>query len=145
MLCHCASSVSGTPHDARFCHIPARPSPPPSPLPPLPTPPSPHPYLPLYQTPIHHKLSVANVIGKFQGPIRNGIILHSIPTTASASQVYHKQAGEFRDQGDAEWIVITGSLWGHNDTPCGRPASGPPIGRPGSCRQQGKIGGFGYY
>jgi DNA polymerase III delta prime subunit len=25
--------------------------------------------------------------------------------------------GEFHDQGDAKWIVIRRSLWGHNDTP----------------------------
>jgi hypothetical protein len=29
-------------------------------------------------------------------------------------------AGEFRDQGDAKWIVIRGQLRGHNDTPSGR-------------------------
>jgi hypothetical protein len=28
-------------------------------------------------------------------------------------------SGEFHDQGDAKWIVIRTSLWGHNDTPCG--------------------------
>jgi hypothetical protein len=45
--------------------------------------------------------------------------------------------GEFRDQGDAKWIVTRRSLWGHNDTPCGRPAPGRPIGR-----LQGVIGVF---
>jgi hypothetical protein len=50
--------------------------------------------------------------------------------------------GEFHDQGDTNWIVIGGSLWGHNDTPCGRPAAGRPIGRPGSGHPQGMIGGF---
>ena len=48
--------------------------------------------------------------------------------------------GEFHDQGDAKWIVIRRSLWGHNDTPCGRPAPGRPIGRPGSGRPQGVVG-----
>jgi hypothetical protein len=51
-------------------------------------------------------------------------------------------AGEFRDQGDAEWMVIRRSLWGHNDAPCGRPAPGRPVGRPGSGRPQGVIGVF---
>jgi hypothetical protein len=36
--------------------------------------------------------------------------------------------GEFHDQGDAKWIVIRVQLRGHNDTPCGRPAPGRPIG-----------------
>jgi hypothetical protein len=35
--------------------------------------------------------------------------------------------GEFRDQGDANWIVIRRPLWGHNDTLCGRPAPGRPM------------------
>jgi hypothetical protein len=50
--------------------------------------------------------------------------------------------GESHDQGGAEWIVIRRSLWGHDDTPCGRPAPGRPIGRPGSGRPQGVIGVF---
>jgi hypothetical protein len=40
--------------------------------------------------------------------------------------------GEFHDQADAEWIVIMGPLRGHNDTPCGRPTLGQPIGRLGA-------------
>jgi hypothetical protein len=48
--------------------------------------------------------------------------------------------GKFHDQGDAKWIVIRRSLSGYNDTPCGRPAPGRPIGRP-----QGLIGVFSYY
>jgi hypothetical protein len=51
--------------------------------------------------------------------------------------------GEILDQGGAKWIVIKTSLWGHNDTPCRRPAPGRPIGRPGSGRPQGVIGGLG--
>jgi hypothetical protein len=43
-------------------------------------------------------------------------------------------------QRDAEWIVIRRSLWGHNDTPCGR-----TIGRPGAGRPQGVFGGLSYY
>jgi hypothetical protein len=42
------------------------------------------------------------------------------------------QAGEFHDQGDAKWIVITGQLKGHKDTPLGRPTAPrgwPPSGR----------------
>jgi hypothetical protein len=27
--------------------------------------------------------------------------------------------GKFQGQADAKWIVIRGSLWGHNDIPCG--------------------------
>jgi hypothetical protein len=29
--------------------------------------------------------------------------------------------GDLHDQADANWIVIRGMLWGHNDMPCGRP------------------------
>jgi hypothetical protein len=47
------------------------------------------------------------------------------------------EKGEFHDQGDAEWIVIRRQLRGHNDTPCGWPAPGRPIGRP-----QGVMDGF---
>jgi hypothetical protein len=54
-------------------------------------------------------------------------------------------AGDFHDQGDAKWIVIRKSLWGHNDTPCGRPSPGRPIRRPGSVCPQGVMGGFSYY
>jgi hypothetical protein len=39
--------------------------------------------------------------------------------------------GEFHDQGDAKWIVISRQLKGHNDTPFGRTTPGRPIGRPG--------------
>jgi hypothetical protein len=53
--------------------------------------------------------------------------------------------GELHDQGDAKWIVIRRLLWDHNDTPCGRPAPGRPIGRPGSSPPQGVMGGFSYY
>jgi hypothetical protein len=53
--------------------------------------------------------------------------------------------GKFHDQGDAKWIVFRRSLRGHNDTPCGRPASDRPIGRPGSGVPQGVIGVFSYY
>jgi hypothetical protein len=53
--------------------------------------------------------------------------------------------GKFHDQGDTKWIVIRRSLWGHNDTPCGWPAPGRPIGRPGSGHPQGVMGGFSYY
>jgi hypothetical protein len=51
--------------------------------------------------------------------------------------------GEFRDQEDAEWVVISRSLWGHNYTACGQLAPGRPIGRMGS--GQGVFGGFSYY
>jgi hypothetical protein len=51
--------------------------------------------------------------------------------------------GDVHDQGDAKWIVIRTSLWGHNNTPCGRPDPGRPgPGRPGSDRPQGGIGVF---
>jgi hypothetical protein len=53
--------------------------------------------------------------------------------------------GEFHDQGDAKWKVIRRSLWGHNDTPCGQPAPGQPIGCLGSGRSQGILGGLSYY
>jgi hypothetical protein len=39
--------------------------------------------------------------------------------------------GEFQDQGDAKWIVISGQLRDHNDTPCGWLTPGRPVGRPG--------------
>jgi hypothetical protein len=42
-----------------------------------------------------------------------------------------KFTGEFRDQGDANWILIRGQLRGHNDRPFGRPTPGQPIGRAG--------------
>jgi hypothetical protein len=45
--------------------------------------------------------------------------------------------GEFHDQADANWIVIRGLLWGHNDTPSGRSTSSLPIGRAGMVRPQG--------
>jgi hypothetical protein len=44
--------------------------------------------------------------------------------------------GAFHDQEDVESIVIRRSIWGDDDTPCGRLASGRPIGRPGSGRPQ---------
>jgi hypothetical protein len=50
----------------------------------------------------------------------------------------HTAKGDFHDQGDAKWIVIRRSLWGHNDTPCGRSAPG----HPGSGCPQGVIGVF---
>jgi hypothetical protein len=53
--------------------------------------------------------------------------------------------GEIHDQGDAKWIVIRRSLWGHNDMPCRWPAPGRPIGRLGSGHPQGIMGGFSYY
>jgi hypothetical protein len=37
---------------------------------------------------------------------------------------------EFRDQGDAKWIVIRGQLRGHNVTPFGWPTPGRPISHP---------------
>jgi hypothetical protein len=52
---------------------------------------------------------------------------------------FRRRPGRFHDQGDDKWIVIRGSLWGHNDTPCGWPVPGGPgwSGRP-----QGVIGVF---
>jgi hypothetical protein len=50
--------------------------------------------------------------------------------------------GEFHDQGDAKWIAIRRSLWGHNDAPYGWPAPGWPIDRLGSGCPQGVIGVF---
>jgi hypothetical protein len=38
--------------------------------------------------------------------------------------------GEFHDQADAKRIVIRGLLRGHDDTPCGRPNAGWPVGQP---------------
>jgi hypothetical protein len=35
--------------------------------------------------------------------------------------------GEFHDQGAAKWIVIRRPLWGHNNTPFGRPTPGRPL------------------
>jgi hypothetical protein len=46
---------------------------------------------------------------------------------------------------DAEWIVIRKPLWGHNNTPFGRPSPGRPIGRPGVGHPQGVFCIFGYY
>jgi hypothetical protein len=56
---------------------------------------------------------------------------------------YHSYPGKFHDQGDAKWKEITRSLWRHNDTPCGWPAPGWPIGCLGSGRLQGVMGGLG--
>ena len=53
--------------------------------------------------------------------------------------------GEFHDQWDAKWIVIRGLLRGHNDTPCGWPTPGQPIGRLEVGRPQGVFFGFSYY
>jgi hypothetical protein len=49
---------------------------------------------------------------------------------------------KFHDQGDAKWMVIRAQLRGHNDTPCGRPAPGRPVGRLGVGRPQAVFGGF---
>jgi hypothetical protein len=43
------------------------------------------------------------------------------------------------DQADAEWIVVRRPLWGHNDTPFGRPTPGRPVGRPGAGRPSGEF------
>jgi hypothetical protein len=56
--------------------------------------------------------------------------------------IYQSIPGEFHDQGDTKWIVIRRSLWGHNDTPSGRPAPGRSIGCPGSGCLQSVIGVF---
>jgi hypothetical protein len=53
--------------------------------------------------------------------------------------------GKFHDQADAEWIVIRGSLRGHNDMPFGLPTPVRPIGRPGVGHPQGVFGVFSYY
>jgi hypothetical protein len=53
--------------------------------------------------------------------------------------------GKFHDQGGAKWIVVTGQLRGHNDTPCGLPIPGRPIDCPGVGCLQGVFGGFSYY
>jgi hypothetical protein len=57
-------------------------------------------------------------------------------------ETFMAYSGELHDQGDAKWMLNRRSLWGHNDTPCGRPAPGRPIGRPGSGRPQGVIRDF---
>jgi hypothetical protein len=49
--------------------------------------------------------------------------------------------GKFHDQGDAKWITIRRSLWGHNDMPC----PGQFISRPRSGRPQGVFGIFRNY
>jgi hypothetical protein len=53
--------------------------------------------------------------------------------------------GWSHDQVDAEWIVNRRQLWGHNDTPFGRPAPGRPSGRPGSGRPSGVFCIFSYF
>jgi hypothetical protein len=59
--------------------------------------------------------------------------------------------GEFHDQGYARWIVIRRSLRGHNDTPCGQPASCSPraANKPACSQPIGRlqviIGVFWYY
>jgi hypothetical protein len=53
--------------------------------------------------------------------------------------------GEFQEKADAKWIVNRGPLWGHNDTPCGRPTPGRPVGRPGAGRPQGVFAGLSYF
>jgi hypothetical protein len=55
-------------------------------------------------------------------------------------QTRRQSCGEFHDQGDARWIVIREQLWGQNDTLCGRPTPGRPIGRLGVGRLQGVFG-----
>jgi hypothetical protein len=52
-------------------------------------------------------------------------------TTCRGEEMETLTIGEFHDQGDAKWIVLRRSLWGHNDPPFGRPKPGRPIGRPG--------------
>jgi hypothetical protein len=47
---------------------------------------------------------------------------------------------------DAGWMVIRGgALWGLNDTPCGRPTPGRPIGRPRVGLPQVVFGVFSCY
>jgi hypothetical protein len=41
------------------------------------------------------------------------------------------EAGGGWYEADAEWIVIRGRLWGHNNSPCGQPTPGWPIGSQG--------------
>jgi hypothetical protein len=53
--------------------------------------------------------------------------------------------GQFHHQADAVWIGIRGLLWGHNDTPCGRPTPRWPICHPGYGRPSGVLGVFSYY
>jgi hypothetical protein len=53
-----------------------------------------------------------------------------------------KFTGEFRDQGDANWILIRGQLRGHNDRPFRRPTPGRPIGRAGVGRPKGVFWWF---
>jgi hypothetical protein len=52
--------------------------------------------------------------------------------------------GEIHDQADAKWIVIRGPSRGRNDTPCGRPTPGRPIGCPGVGCPYGEFGILSY-
>jgi hypothetical protein len=71
------------------------------------------------------------------------VILKTEEITLSISSADEKTfMGEFHDQGDVKWTVIRGQLSGYNDTPCGLPAHGWPIGHPGSVHPQGVIGVF---
>jgi hypothetical protein len=47
------------------------------------------------------------------------------------------EGSKFHDQADAKWIVIRGSLRGHDDMSCGRPTPGRPIG----CLWVGRLAG----
>jgi hypothetical protein len=73
------------------------------------------------------------------------MMLDAVTTIATTTRMRLKglTGGKFHGQGDAEWIVIRRSLWGRNDTPCGRPAPSRPIGLSG--RPQGIVGGCSYY
>jgi hypothetical protein len=60
--------------------------------------------------------------------ILSAMISNCIEMTASISVNF--TIGGSHDQADAEWIVIRTQLWGHNDTPFGRPAARQPSGQP---------------
>jgi hypothetical protein len=59
-------------------------------------------------------LKVHRVAGAYQSIILSDVVEGGPKAVSLVAQ------GKFHDQGDAEWIVIRRSLWGHNDTPCGR-------------------------
>jgi hypothetical protein len=85
-------------------------------------------------TPSHTGLYSRNVVS-LRRKMHNSVDKSTRPAVHRLLSIPAKASSMIR--GDDEWIVIRRSLWGHNNTPCGRPASraaslsgGQRLGRP---------------
>jgi hypothetical protein len=73
---------------------------------------------------------------------RQNLTCGRLALVKNAEKVGQGPSGTFSCQTQEISKVSLVVIWGHNDTPCGRPAPGRPISRPESGRPQGVIGGF---